>query len=60
MLFRSLSLAIQELNEGKLKIIAESAVAEEEEQASEEALTEEVLEEEPLTEEIPAVEAATE
>ncbi len=50
---KPLSLAIQELNEGKLKIIAESAVAEE-------ALTEEVLEEEPLTEEIPAVEAATE
>ena len=57
---KPLSLAIQELNEGKLKIIAESAAAEEEEQAFEEALTEEVLEEEPLTEEIPEVEAATE
>ena len=57
---KPLSLAIQELNEGKLKIIAESAAAEEEELASEEALTEEVLEEESLTEEIPAAEAATE
>lgn len=48
---KPLSLAIQELNEGKLKIIAESAAAEEAELMSEDALSEEVLPEEAVTSE---------
>lgn len=52
---KPLSLAIQELNEGKLKIIAESAAAEEAESASEDILAEEALPEEMVSEEaVPA------